>query len=179
MSNDSTLTAIRESLAADRATLRSAVERVPAALRQQKPGPERWSVAEVLEHLSIVEGRVVALLGAMVPTAPQADASATEPAAVVLDRARLQNRANRVTAPDAIHPTGTVSADDAWAALERSRAELLQVLDTARGRDLAQISRQHPALGTLNGYQWVAAIGGHEARHALQIVEIATQLSKA
>jgi hypothetical protein len=175
MSNDSTLTAVRESLAGDRATLRAAVDRVPAALRQQKPAPDRWSVAEVLEHLSIVEGRIVGLLEAMIPTAPQAE-TPSDPAASVLDRTRFRNRANRITAPDAIRPTGTVSAENAWAALEQSRAQLLQILETAQGRDLAQISRQHPALGTINGYQWIAAIGGHEERHAMQIVEIADQL---
>ena len=34
-----------------RAALRAAVEAVPAALRTRKPAQDRWSVAEVLEHL--------------------------------------------------------------------------------------------------------------------------------
>jgi hypothetical protein len=176
MQETSALGVIRESLEVDRRQLRAAMERVPPELRSRKPGPDRWSVAEVLEHLSIVEARVVGMLGAMIPSAPTSDATA-ESSAATLDRSRLRNRGERIIAPDQIQPTGTVSAEEAWTALERSRAQLLQLLDTAIGRDLAQINRQHPVLGSLNGYQWIAAVGGHEERHAAQIVEIAGQLS--
>lgn len=176
MSEQSPLAAVRESLGADRATLRAAVDRVPAAMRAVKPAPDRWSVAEVLEHLSIVEGRVVAMLGALIPTAPYAEGAGRKPASA-LDRAPLLNRTTRVNAPDPIQPTGTVSVDEAWAALDRTRRQLLELLDTAEGRDLTQISRQHPVLGPLDGYQWIAAVGGHEERHAAQIAEIATAVA--
>ena len=175
MSHASPIAAVRDSLNADRATLRAAVDHVPSARRTQKPAADRWSVAEVLEHLSIVEGRVVMMLGAMIPSAPaiaEAAGSATS-----IDRAAMQNRSNRISAPDPIQPTGTLSADEAWAALERSRAGLFLLLETAEGRDLTQITRQHPVLGPLDGYQWLAAVGGHEERHALQILEIADEFS--
>lgn len=178
MQERSALGAIRESLETDRLQLRAAMERVAPELRSRKPGPNRWSVAEVLEHLSIVEARVVGMLGAMIPSAPTVDAAA-DASAAALDRTGLRNRGNRIVAPEQIQPTGTVSAEDAWKALERSRAQLLQLLETAIGRDLAQINRQHPVLGPLNGYQWLAAVGGHEERHAMQIVEIATELERA
>ena len=175
MSQPSPIAAVRDSLNADRATLRAAVDRVPPARRGERPGAGRWSVAEVLEHLSIVEGRIVMMLGAMVPSAP----ARTEAVggATPIDRAAMRNRLNRISAPDPIQPTGTVGADEAWAALERSRAGLLAVLETADGRDLTQISRQHPVLGALDGYQWIASVGGHEERHALQIIEIADEFA--
>ena len=175
MSHASPIAAVRDSLNADRATLRAAVDRVPPTLRTQKPAADRWSVAEVLEHLSIVEGRVVMMLGAMIPSAP-AIAEAVG-GATSIDRAAMRNRSNRISAPDPIQPTGTLSADEAWAALEQSRTGLLLLLGTAEGRDLTQISRQHPVLGPLDGYQWLASVGGHEERHALQIVEIANELA--
>jgi len=93
--------------------------------------------------------------------------------ATAIDRAALRNRTTRITAPDPIQPTGTVNADDAWAALERSREQLFGLLEAAEGRDLTQITRPHPVLGLLDGYQWIAAIGGHEERHMAQIEEIA------
>src|SRR5260370_39861629 len=42
----------------ERSTLREAVELVPAELRDQAPGPDRWSVAQVLQHLAIIEKRI-------------------------------------------------------------------------------------------------------------------------
>jgi hypothetical protein len=176
MDNTSPLRAVRESLAADRAALRAAVEGVPEALRSQKPAPGRWSVAEVLEHLSIVEARSVAMLGPLIESAP---AIGSPDAVTPLDRARLLDRSRKLSAPDAIQPTGTVTADAAWTALERSRVQLLEILETAEGRDLTRIGRPHPAFGTLDGYQWLAAVGGHEERHAAQILEIAGMLAAA
>ena len=175
MSQQSPIAAVRDSLNVDRSTLRAAVDRVPAALRMRKPAVDRWSVAEVLEHLSIVEGRLVMMLGPLLAAAPANTGAAAGPTEAL--RTALRNRSNRVSAPDPIQPTGAVNADEAWAALERTRAELLVLLDAAEGRDLTQVSRQHPVLGPLDGYQWLTSIGGHEERHAAQIVEIADALS--
>lgn len=171
---ESPLTEIRSLLAADRASLRAAVERVPATARRERPAPGRWSVAEVLEHLAIVEERTVAALTPLVSAAPPIDAPRT---ATELDRTALRDRTVRVMAPEMIQPSGQLDADAAWAALERSRSALLALLDVAEGRDLTAIGRAHPRLGQLDGYQWLASIGGHEERHAAQIVEAADALA--
>jgi hypothetical protein len=176
MTGTSPLAAIRSTLAADRETLRVAVERIPSALRGQRPSPDRWSAAEILEHLAIVERRSTAALAARVAEAPSLDGPAvvrgtSELRQVVVDRSRA------VVAPDFITPTGQVDADTAWAALQASRHELLQLTKVAEGRDLSAVSRAHPVLGQIDGYQWLSSIGAHEARHAAQIAEIAEQFA--
>ena len=176
MSNVSPLAVLRESLARDRAALHAAVDRVPAGLRTQKPAPDRWSVQDVLEHLTLVEGRSAMLLRALSEAAPPfGDTSPVDPTAV--DRALLANRTMKVSAPEPIQPTGTMSVEAALAALDGARAQLLAVLDAAEGKDLSKVSRPHPALGPLDGYQWVGALGGHEMRHTLQIDEIHAALT--
>ena len=179
MTTPSPIAEVRASLTADRERLREAVDRVPARARETKPAPDRWSTAEVLEHLALIETRVVMMLGPLVRTAPSMEADPA-PGTPPFDRAPLLNRQTRVEAPPQIQPTGTVSSADAWASLQNTRAQLLTLLDTvdAERRDLTQVSRQHPVLGPLDGYQWIAAVGGHEARHALQILEIATTIER-
>ena len=179
MTTPSPIADVRASLTADRERLREAVDRVPARARDTKPAPGRWSTAEVLEHLALVEGRVLMMLGPLAQTAPLIDAGPPT-GAPPLDRTPLLNRHTRVEAPPQIQPTGAVSAIDAWASLQNTRVQLLTLLDTidAERRDLTQVSRQHPVLGPLDGYQWIAAVGGHEARHALQILEIATTIER-
>ena len=49
------LTAVFSRLDRSREALGAAVESIAVPLRQQRPGPEQWSAAEVLEHVSIVE----------------------------------------------------------------------------------------------------------------------------
>jgi len=46
-----------------RNALREAVDAVPEAQRSQPPEPGRWSVADVLEHLALVESRFTTTLG--------------------------------------------------------------------------------------------------------------------
>lgn len=176
MADPSLLDPLRQQLAADRETLRAAVAGVPAEQRQQKPAANRWSVAEVLEHLAIVEERTAALLRPMVSAAqPLSGAGTLTP----LDRTALQDRSVKVSAPEMIHPTGASDAAVAWARLEQSRQALLSCIDMCEGRDLASIERSHPRLGRLDGYQWLSSIGAHEERHAMQIVEIGQQLAGA
>ena len=56
-------------LAIHRREVHDAVAAVPPALRDRKPGPDKWSVAEVLEHLTMIERRVAALLTMQVAAA--------------------------------------------------------------------------------------------------------------
>ncbi|HSP62293.1 MAG TPA: DinB family protein, partial [Pyrinomonadaceae bacterium] len=42
----------------ERSALREAVELVSPELRDQSPGPDRWSVAQVLQHLASIENRI-------------------------------------------------------------------------------------------------------------------------
>jgi hypothetical protein len=176
MPADSPLDAIRTTLNRDRDALRAAVERVPPALRGQRPAPERWSVAEVLEHLSIVEQRSTALLAPKVNDAPLLAGPAPVAGTSEL-RQFTVDRSRAVVAPEVIRPTGNVDADAAWAALQTSRSQLLDVIKSAEGRDLTVVSRTHPVLGQIDGYQWLSSIGAHEARHTAQILEIAEQFA--
>jgi hypothetical protein len=176
MPAESPLDPIRTTLNADREALRAAVERVPRELRGHRPAPDRWSVAEILEHLGIVEGRSTALL------APQlADAPLLGGPAAVTGISQLRqftvDRSRAVVAPETIRPTGKVDADSAWAALETSRNQLLELMRGAEGRDLTVVTRTHPVLGRIDGYQWLSSIGAHEARHTAQIAEIADQFA--
>ena len=95
-----------------RAALRAAVDQVPPALRQQRPGPDRWSAAEVIEHISIVErmfgGRVTEAILAARGTGFLATRAGDEvraalqarfPSAAVHHRARIVHLAPAVPAP--------------------------------------------------------------------------------
>jgi hypothetical protein len=70
-------------------------------------------------------------------------------------------------------PSGKVNGETAWQELEASRRELLLALERAADRRLEALSRPHPARpDPLNGYQWIAFIGLHEARHAAQLRDL-------
>ena len=166
-------------LNASRATLRSAVDAVPPERRQTRPEPDRWSVAEVLEHLAIVEHRIAGLLAERLETAKANGLAEEHETSSVLDAfnpSRLLDRTRRFVTGEASKPKAGLSADAAWTELQRSRAAVLAVVAAGDGLALGEISHPHPALGTFTMYEWLAFLGAHDARHASQIHEIGAAL---
>ena len=163
-------------LDANRVVLRAAVDSVAPELREARPSPERWSVAEVLEHLARVESSRARLLGAKLSEANAAGrlrpATDTTPIAGSLDHDRVVDRRRAVTAGERVQPRGEMDSATALAALDSSREAVRELLATLDGLDLAEFTMPHPALGPINGYQWFLFLGSHEARHAGQIREI-------
>ncbi len=156
--------------------LRNAVESIPREQRETKPNPQRWSVAEVIEHLSIVESRIARVFDAKLAEARTAGAVREErddsPVVGSIDMDRVLDRSRRITAAESSLPSGKLDADAAWSALERARNALRDSVRGADGLALGEIVQPHPVLGPINLYQWIAFVGGHEARHAAQVMEL-------
>lgn len=158
-----------------RADLTNAVESIPADRRDQKPGDDRWSVAEILEHLNIIESRVGKLVAGKIEGARAAGVgpeSDTSPVLETVDRARLEDRTNRISAPEAMKPQSQTDAATAWATLQQSREKLRAALIGGDGLALSEVKHEHRALGLIDLYQWAIFVGAHEARHTAQVREI-------
>jgi DinB superfamily len=171
-----------EYVEAQRATLLSAVTAVPESVRDRRPTPQSWSVAEVLEHLHLVEQGVARLISRKLEkarTAGLGQEAETRSVLRSLDRFALLDRRTSMPAPEFVQPGGTLSAAAAVAALAESRRTLRDALAAGDGLALDGISAPHVLLGPLTLYQWVLFVGQHEHRHALQIRDIAQQLTAA
>ena len=165
-------------------THRSALERavvdVPTPMHRKQPGEGRWSVAEILEHLSLVEGRISQLLTKELDAARVAGLGAEQDTSAVtptLDVARLLDRSRPLTASESSTPTGTLDTNSAFDVLRAHRRTLRDAVVAADGRALGTIQIPHPRLGTLNVYQWLVFLGAHEARHTEQVREVGAALT--
>jgi hypothetical protein len=58
-----------EYLDEQRSVLKSSFESVPTEMRDRPPSPERWSAANIIEHLAIVEARISKLLSVRIDEA--------------------------------------------------------------------------------------------------------------
>ncbi|HET6762909.1 MAG TPA: DinB family protein [Longimicrobiaceae bacterium] len=164
----------------ERGLLRQAVAAIPRELHERAPAEGRWTVAQILEHLTYVEGAIGRLIRKQVAEAAE-HGRETEFTSVVgtLDLARMADRGRKISAPEFLLPRGELDSEASLARLEELRAETHQTLAAADGLPLGKVSAPHPALGMLNGYQWVLALGGHEGRHRAQIEDIGHALSGA
>ena len=167
-------------LDSERAELFEAVKLVPTELRNQPPGPDRWSVAQVLQHLVIIEKRIGMGMTKWVGDAvagglgPELETSSVLNS---LDLALIADRSRRRNAPDEVRPDGNLDAASAWTALEQTRAALRAGVLPGDGLALGDVIQPHPVLGPINLYQWLLFVGSHEVRHTAQVREIAAELN--
>src|SRR6185503_17301797 len=133
----------------ERAALRGAVERVPPELRDKLPGPDRWSVAQVLQHLGIIEKRVGLGVAKWVGEARGALGPETDTSSVMnsLPRELIIDRSQRRNAPEEVRPPGDIDAKAAWEALERTREAMRSAFLGGDGLALSEVVQPHPILG--------------------------------
>jgi hypothetical protein len=136
-----------------------------------KPAPDRWSVAEVAEHIALSESLILNLVTERVMKAPAARPPVGAPDDEAIIKA-IEDRTGRFQAPEMLRPTGKWATREA---LEKDFAE-------ARARTIAYVretqdhlrahSAPHPVLKTIDAYQWLLLLSAHSARHTSQIEEV-------
>jgi DinB superfamily len=137
-----------------------------------KPAPDRWSVAEVTEHIAAAEDMLRGFTQEQVmksPAVPARDAADIKKAddAVL---AMIPDRSHKAQAPDPLKPTNRFgSPAEAQKHFVESRAATEKYLKGTR--DLRAHLADSP-LGKLDGYEWILFIGAHSERHTKQILEV-------
>ncbi len=149
-------------------TIRDATAGMANTQWRFKPAPDRWSIAEILEHVVIVESLIHGIVRRM-PRAPVPPADWNQMQVDAAIPITVPSRAQRFTAPDRIAPTGQMSGPEWSAKFLDARNETIKLLSAPalRGHVLP-----HPVAGPWDGYQWLLAAAAHSARHADQIREI-------
>jgi DinB superfamily len=136
---------------------------------QFKSAPGRWSIADVVEHLAVIEGRVHLVLAKM-ETAPSAppDRDANKIDARILRH--VPDRSHSTPAPEHVRPTGRWTAEAALNEYREARKKTAAIAASSsclRGRVI-----DHPILGPLDGHQWLLTASAHSVRHTQQILEV-------
>jgi DinB superfamily len=135
---------------------------------QYKTSPDRWSVAEIFEHVTFVEGRILAGIERALQKEPTLVKPFMEDDAFVQ---RIVGRLERMRAPDAVVPSGRWPLEQLIPEFEAARRRSLEFAKTTNGR-LRQHSYPHPFFGELDCYQWLLVIPSHSERHRVQVEEV-------
>ena len=159
-----------------RSSLEQVLSEVPPERYSVQPDGGGWSVAEVLEHLAIVEGRVLKAFKEHIDESPAADLPREQDASSVMasmDTVRLVDRTQRLVSGEQSLPKTAAAPDVSWNLLMERRRDLRSRIRAADGVALGSFKVPHARLGALNLYQWIIFLGSHEARHVAQIREVA------
>ena len=159
-----------------RAKIYSLVEGLSEEQLTARPNPNAWTALEIIEHLALIEGRLVQLMTMMLTKAESAGAGKTDAPIEIepftLDEFVERSRNEKYTAPEVVRPSGKISLAEALAQLRRSREELQSLRRRIETTDLSNVTYPHPAFGPLNFYGWLAFIGIHEERHLRQAQDL-------
>ena len=135
-----------------------------------KPGPDRWSVAQVMEHIAASEDFIRGMVKEKVMMAPAGEPGRDVKKADEAVLAMIPDRTNKVQAPEPLVPTNRFgSPEGSMKHFVESRAATEDYLKTTAGL------RDHVAdspLGKLDGYEFVLLIAAHSERHTKQINEV-------
>jgi hypothetical protein len=151
---------------------RAAVAEVPHEQVVLSPGPDRWSVFQIVEHVAIAENGMFRMLSA----AKTVESSLEDAAKEAFIAARADNRDARFEAPERAQPTGRFA--DLSQALNRFAEARQKTIQFARETelDLYFVSAVHPGFGPVNGYELLMIMAGHARRHTHQIGETVRSL---
>jgi|SRR5580704_3683846 DinB superfamily len=138
---------------------------------QRRPGPERWSVLECVEHVILGDDAMFARVSAhSTPGAPPGERREE------LILRGMTNRERKFAAPELARPTGRFS----------SLPEAIEVFRQRRARSVAYVEQyqedprnrttRHLGLGPISCHEMLLALALHPARHALQIREVRKSL---
>ncbi|MGC2529262.1 MAG: DinB family protein [Candidatus Acidiferrum sp.] len=160
-------------LANTQAEFLCAAEAVAAEEWNTMPCEGRWSAAELVAHLMMVERAVIEKATRVTQKPPKRVGLLKR---IHIPMMLVEWRVIRRKSPLPLAPELLRGREEMLAELRKVRRRSRAFLEETRGRDLRDYCWKHPALGTLNIYEWMRFISAHEVRHTKQMREIAASL---
>jgi hypothetical protein len=132
-----------------------------------RPAPEKWTIAEVIEHLTLTEPGLFGFATSGLKSSVAGPSSVKDEEMT----ARMKDRSHPAQAPEPFKPTGKWTSKEALVGEYKTRRDgnikwLWETRDDLRGKFVKFYS------GPVDVYQMLLAIPAHNERHLAQIAEI-------
>lgn len=163
--------AIVEHLTASHEKLRKALAGLSEEQMRFKSGPERWSIAEVAEHLTLAENFLFGIVTEQIlksPVTPGKERKVTDEMLIAATR----SRANKLQAPEPAKPKGTwASVKETMQEFERRRTRTISFVKSPT----AELRNHFTTLSQgveVDAAQFILLMSAHTERHTAQIEEV-------
>jgi hypothetical protein len=142
-----------------------------------KPAADRWSIAEIVEHMVLAQDFVLGPIRQQLTKAPApGEGNDRRIDEIVINQ--IPDRTAKFKAPDVLQPTGRWTPSASMDRLLKDYAQLTEYLETTP--DLRQHAVDSPSLkavskgaySSMDGYQWILTAAAHTERHTKQILEV-------
>lgn len=135
-----------------------------------KPGPDRWSVAEVMEHIAAAEDFLRGMVQEQTmkaPALPGRDLRKTDDAVLTM----IPDRSKKAQAPEPLKPTNRFGSPEG--SVKHFIESRVQTEDFLKNTpDLREHVSDSPLGMKLDAYEWILFVGAHSERHLKQLQEV-------
>ncbi|MEJ7848144.1 MAG: DinB family protein [Pyrinomonadaceae bacterium] len=144
------------------------------------PDGEKWTVAQIAEHVSIVEENMARICSKLLKEA-QAAGKTSDGTTLISDNFRAKGAEVaeiKLEAPSIVHPAGGSAIVESIAKMDETAAtfnDLRPLFDTC---DCADFKFPHPYFGDLSAAEWLTLAGGHKVRHLKQIRNVLAKIGQ-
>ena len=144
------------------------------------PGNEKWSIANLVEHVAIVEDGMTRISAKLLAQAQKEGKSSDGTAKLSENfvKKAVEAKTQKFEAPERVHPTGKLTVAESLTKMKENRQKLEELRPLFETVDGSDFKFPHPFMGEISAHEWLALIGGHEARHLEQIKSILNKLQK-
>ena len=155
--------------------IRAKTKQIVAELTDEQtaalPDGEKWTITEIVEHIAIVQDGMAKISGKLLTLAQAAGKTSDGTARLSENFAAKAAEAVTVKfeAPDRVRPTGNQTVEESLRKMDEAREELEKLRPLFESVECSDYKFPHPFMGDLTAHEWLALIGGHEARHLKQI----------
>ncbi len=153
--------------------LRAAVKGLSPEQFNFKAAPEKWSVAECLEHISTSEEFIRQVVTERALKSPaKTDGIAERKKNDERLLVGIVDRSQKFQAPEPLKPSNKfASPQAALAHFLKARKDTIALVKTSDA-DFRAHTAPHPVFKELDAYQWLLLVSGHSERHTRQILEV-------
>jgi len=148
-----------------------ATKGLSAAQWNFKSAPERWSVAEVMEHIAAAEDFIRGNITENVMKAPARPAAEDVKALDDIVVAKIPDRSVKAQAPEPLKPTNRFGSPEASLKHFLESRQTTEAFLTSHS-DLRDHATDSPLGKKLDGYEWLLFLTAHSERHTKQILEV-------
>lgn len=169
--NNQTISEIYDANDKIRQKLIAAVAQLPDEQTRILHDGETWTIAEFVEHIAIVHEGMTKISAKLLSAAQKAGRAPNGKAYLSENFARKAAEAQNLKfeAPDRVRPTGTKTVAESLEKIKQTQRDLENLRPLFEQFDGSDFKFPHPFMGELTAPEWLALVGGHEARHLQQI----------
>lgn len=142
------------------------------------PEGEKWTIRQIVEHVSMVSEGVVRICGKLLAKA-EADKRLSDGRFAVSNsfvEKGVEIVDVKLEAPERVHPVAGATIDESFAKLDATREMVEDLRERFEKFDGTEAKFPHPYFGDLSAQEWLVLCGAHEARHLKQIRKLAEKI---